>query len=134
MEEWKMEVFWSIFLPQTIVLASETSSNMASTPCQKLLTPFWPTAEHFILFGLSDYVQILLACGIIMELQIVFQTFDVSICNGNKKYPIGTLLFFTQIFAFRLFHVSIFVANRISSNTICNALLNFFNIRWQNLK
>ena len=47
--------------------------------------------KHFTLFGLSDYVQILLDCGIkTMELQMEFQTSCVSICNGNKKYPSGT--------------------------------------------
>ena len=47
---------------------------------QKQITYFWPKAENFILFGLSDFGQILLACGItlLMELQIEFQTSNVS--------------------------------------------------------
>ena len=49
-------------------------------------------------FGLSDNhdnVQILLACGTILikKLQVIFQTSDVNICDGNKKDPIGTTTF-----------------------------------------
>ena len=60
----------------------------------KFMTPFRPKTENFILFGLSDYVQILLAYVInTIELQMEFQTSDVSIWNGNKKYNIGTSSF-----------------------------------------
>ena len=54
-----------------------------------------------------------------MELQMKCQTSDVSTCNGNKKCP--TVLehqVFTQIFAFKLFHVSIAVTNGIRSNLL----------------
>ena len=54
-----------------------------------------------------------------------FQTFDVSIYNGNKKYTIGTSLL-TRIFVFKLVHVSIAIVNGTSSNTICNFLLTIF--------
>ena len=56
-----------------------------------------------------------------MESQIEFQTSDIIIPNDNNKWPIGILIF-ARIFAFRLFHVFIAVANSISSNTICNSL------------
>ena len=47
--------------------------------------------------GFTDNVQILLACGTnTKELQMTFQTFDVSICNGNMKYPVGTSTFRTK--------------------------------------
>ena len=50
-------------LASNIFLATETYSKMASTLCQKQLTPFCQKAQTFIQFGLSDNVQILLACG-----------------------------------------------------------------------
>ena len=34
-----------------------------------------------------------MAQTLIKELQMTFQTSDVSICNGNMKYPIETLTF-----------------------------------------
>ena len=52
-----------IFLHQTIVLDTGPSSKMASTICQKYMTPFPQKAENLILFGLSNNAQILLACG-----------------------------------------------------------------------
>ena len=66
-----------------------------------------------------------------MELQIKFQTSNVSICKGNKKYPIGNQLF-TRLFAFKLFHVSIAVANSILSKYYLLFLTNF-TTSWQNL-
>ena len=45
-----------------------------------------------------------------MELQMEFQTSDVSICNGNKKYPIGASTFYTD-FSEQVLHISIAVAN-----------------------
>ena len=59
-----MEVFGFIFLHQTTVLATETSSKMASTLRQNWVTPSCRNAENFMLFRLSNSVQILLACGI----------------------------------------------------------------------
>ena len=46
-------------------------------------------------FGTLE-VGILLACGINTYYGYTnrIQTSDVSICNGNKKYPIGTLTFY----------------------------------------
>ena len=61
-----------------------------------------------------------------MELQIEFWTSDVSICNGNKKYPIVTSIF-TQIVAFKLFHVSIAITNSISSKYYLKFLTNYCN-------
>ena len=55
-----------------------------------------------------------------MELQIKF----ISICNGNKKYNIGTPIF-TRIFAFKLFNVSIAVANNVTSKYILVLVLDF---------
>ena len=43
-------------------------------------------------------------------LQIIFQTSDVSISNGNIKYPIGTSIFDCK-FDFKLFYVTVVVAN-----------------------
>ena len=54
------------------------------------LTKSWT----FTFFGISDYVQILLACGIhtyYLNIQIEFQTSDVSICNGNFFWTLRTL-------------------------------------------
>ena len=41
-----------------------------------------------------------------------FQSSDASICNGNKKFPIVTSTFYTD-YAFKLFYISIAVANNI---------------------
>ena len=41
---------------------------------------------------------------------MTFHTFDVSIYNGNIKDAIGTSIFYTN-FTFKLFHVSVAVAN-----------------------
>ena len=54
--------------------------------------------------------------------KIEFQTTDVSISKGNKKYPIGTS-FFTRIFAFRVF---IAFANTLSSKYYFYFLTNYF--------
>ena len=66
--------------------------------------------ENIILFEITNNAQILLACGIntslITELQIWFQTSDVSTCNGSNKYPIGTSIFYTDFYvqALSCFH------------------------------
>ena len=53
----------------------------------KISDAFLSKTSKFIQFGLSDNIQIL---------QMKFQTSDVNICNGNMKYPIGTLTFHTD--------------------------------------
>ena len=67
-----------------------------------------------------------------MELQMEFQATDLSICNGNKKYLIGTSIF-TWIFAFKLFHVFIAVASSLSSKYYLQFLTNYFTTSLQNL-
>ena len=52
---------------------------------------------------------------------MTFQTSDVSIYNGNIKYPIENINFSHLIFAFKLFHVSIAIDYREVKNTICNS-------------
>ena len=58
-------------------------------------SPVRQKTENFMLFGLSDNGQILLA-WLITELQMEFQASDASICNSNKKYPTGTSTFNTD--------------------------------------
>ena len=101
------------------------------------MTLFWLKVEHFISFELFDCVHILLACGIntYYGIKMEFHTSDVCISNCYKKYPIGTSIL-TRIFAFKLFHVSIGVANSISSKYyffFCYSLLTIFTTNWQNL-
>ena len=83
-----------------------------------------------ISFGLSDNVEFLLACSIntyyvITNKQILIS--DVSIFNGNKKYPIGTSTFFlhgilrSSSFKFPLLLLTVSVENTI------------FTTNWQNL-
>ena len=50
---------------------------------------------------------------LIKELQMIFQTSDVSICNGNIKDLIGSLEHqpYALNFIFKLFHVFVVVAN-----------------------
>ena len=97
----KDENLFIITLHQTIVLATETSFKMPLTLCQNKMTYFWQKAVDFIVFGLFNNVQIFpsLSYTLITELKMEFQTFNVSICNGNKKYPIGTLTFYTDFCA-----------------------------------
>ena len=45
---------------------------------------------------------------LVKELQMIFQTSNVSICNGNIKDPIGPSNFHTN---FKIFHVSVAVAD-----------------------
>ena len=59
---------------------------MAMTLCQKQLMPFCQIVQHFVLFGSSNNVQILIACGTnsisllsLSNLQIIFQTSDQHI-------------------------------------------------------
>ena len=61
--------------------------------------------------GSSDNIPILLARGKIFmkELQMIFQTSDVSIYNGSIKDPNWNIIFYTKI-TFNHFHVSL-VAN-----------------------
>ena len=54
----------NIFLNQTIVLAAETSSKWCRRFFKITWRLFWQETENFILFGLSNNVQILLAIGI----------------------------------------------------------------------
>ena len=68
----------------------------------------------------------------IKELQVTFQTPDVSICNCNMKYPIETSTFHIY-FAFQLFHVSIAIDNVEVKNTISNSLISMFTTSWRNL-
>ena len=63
-----------------------------------------------------------------------FQTFDVCICNGNKKCPMGTSKFYTDflgILAISCFHC-IAIAKKEVQTTICNSLLTIVTTSWQN--
>ena len=90
-----MIVFESIFQHQTIVLVTETSSKMASTLRQKMLTIFCQKAQNFVFFEPYDFVQISPVCGP-NTYQIMYgETLDshVSVSNGNIKCPIGKSIF-----------------------------------------
>ena len=55
-----------------------------------------------IMINLCWFVSLTL----ITDLQFEFRTFDISICNGNNKQPIGTSTFYTEFFvqALSCFH------------------------------
>ena len=56
---------------------------------------------------------------------MMFQTSDVSICNGNKKNILSEYINFLQNCMFKLFLVSIAVANIENIyNAIFNTLIN----------
>ena len=63
----------------------------------------------------------------IKELQMTFQTSDVSICNGNMKYPIYRNINFSHLmlrsssFMFPLLLITVEV-----KNTICNSLITIY--------
>ena len=65
-----------------------------------------------------------MAQTLIKELQMIFQTSNVSICNGNMKYPIETSVFHTILrsssFMFPLLLITVEV-----KNTIYNSLKNY---------
>ena len=64
LEHWKMEIFWYIFLHQTFLFATEHLPKWRRRFVKNRWRFFLPKAESFILFGLPNYVQILLACDI----------------------------------------------------------------------
>ena len=75
--------------------------------------PFWPKAEDFILFVLFDYVHVLLAFGINTYYGITNRISDFRCQHSQQQQeiPYCNIIFFTRIFAFKLFHVSIAVAD-----------------------
>ena len=85
-----------IFYHQKIVSVTETSSKMASTLCQKMLTIFCQKAQNFVWFGPYDYVKISPACGP-NTYQIMYEETLHLQCqhsqNGSIKCPIGKPIF-----------------------------------------
>ena len=68
-----------------------------------------------------------------MELQMEFQTSDVNICNGNKKYPIGTSTFYKDFLCWSSFIFTLLLLTVYVQSIICNSLLTMFTTAWQNL-
>ena len=66
---------------------------MQSSPMPTLLMV---KNSNFFLEKLRDDVTFV-QC-LFKELQMIFQTSDVSIYNGNMKDPIGSLTFYTKIY------------------------------------
>ena len=62
-----------------------------------------------------------------------FQTFDVSICNANKKDPIETSTFLHGFCVQGYFMFSLLLLTVDVQNTICNSLLTIVTTSWQNL-
>ena len=54
----KMEVFWLIFLHQTIVVATRTPSKMASTLCQNEMKPFRQKSWKFYIVQIIQFIFI----------------------------------------------------------------------------
>ena len=125
----KMEVFWLI--NQTFVLATEHVPKWCRA---KNIDAFLSKSFKFHLFGLSYYVQILLfgAQTLIKELQMTFQTSDVSICNGNeipyRNINFSHLILRSSSFMFPLLLITVEV-----KNTICNSLITMLTTSWRNL-
>ena len=69
----------------------------------------------------------------IRKLQMEFQTFDVSICNGNEKHPIWTLTFYTDFSRSSSFMFPLLLLTKEVQNTVCNSLLPIVTTSWPNL-
>ena len=122
-------------LASSLVLATETCSKMASTLCQKQLTPFCQKAQNFIQFGLSDNVQILLACGTNTYKAITNDISDFRCQHMQRQYEIpyrninfSHLILRSSSFMFPLLLITVEV-----KNTICNSLITMFMTSWRNL-
>ena len=93
---------------------------------------YWPKAEHFISFGLSNFVQILLACAINTYNGTKNRISNFKcICNGNKKYTTGTWTYYTDLCIQTIFPLLLLTVQ--VQNKICNSLLTIFTKSWQNL-
>ena len=86
----------------------------------------------------SDYPKLFKICypvaqTLTKELQMTFQTVDVSICNSNMKYPIEASTFSHLILRSSSFMFPLLLITVEVKNTICNSLITMFTTSWRNL-
>ena len=108
---------------------------MASTLWQKQLTPFCQKAQNFIVFGLPDNVQTLLACGTNTYWGITNDISDFRCQHLQGQYEIpyqninfSHLILRSSSFMFPLLLITVEVKNKI-----CNSLVIMFTSSWRNL-
>ena len=100
---------------------------MASTLCQKQLTPFvkklkiLSSLDHPIMFKFASLWHKHLLRNYKCHFRLLMSEFAAAIWNTLSKHQL-----FTLNFAFKLFHVSIAMITAEVKNTICNSLITMF--------